>query len=110
MKRALVAAVAMGAAVAVAPAAQADEIGGGATQFLEIAKGHIAGLQHDDGDAGLVDLAGMVCDHLAATGGYRGRIQQKFANAWHSESDAAWFITASAVAFCPEYIVESDRW
>ncbi|BBY66175.1 hypothetical protein [Mycolicibacterium helvum] len=37
-------------------------------------------------------------------------VQQRLANKGTSESDAEWAITASAVAYCPHYIVSSDRW
>jgi hypothetical protein len=102
-------AVALTAALALAPAAHA-ETGGGDTQFLSIIHQHIFGLTSDNGDAGLIKLGHAVCGQLAMTGGVRDGIHQQLANHWKSESDAAWFITASAVAYCPEYIVTSDRW
>jgi hypothetical protein len=52
----------------------------------------------------------IVCEQLAMDDGNRDLIQQKPANHWKSESDAAWFITASAAAYCPEFVKTSDRW
>ena len=98
------------AALALAPAAHADTTGGGDAQFLSIIHEHIMGLTSDNGDAGLIKLGHAVCDQLAMDDGNRDLIHQKLANHWKSESDAAWFITASAVAYCPEFIVPSDRW
>ena len=97
------------AAVALAPAAHADT-GGGDAQFLSIIHQHIFGLTADNGDAGLIKLGHAVCDQLAMDDGNRDLIHQKLANHWKSESDAAWFITASAVAYCPEFVETSDRW
>jgi Protein of unknown function (DUF732) len=102
-------ALAVAAALALAPAAHA-KTGGGDTQFLSIIHQHIFGLTSENGDAGLTHLGQLVCNQLEMTGGERDGIHQQLANKWKSESDAAWFVTASAVAYCPEYIVTSDRW
>jgi Protein of unknown function (DUF732) len=102
-------AMAVAAALALAPAAHA-ETGGGDTQFLSIIQQHIFGLTSDNGDAGLTYLGQLVCQKLAMTGGDRDGIHQQLANKWKSESKAAWFTTAAAVAYCPEYILTSDRW
>ena len=110
IKKAAVGGLIACAALVLAPVAQAEPTGGGGSQFLDIVHAHIAGLTHRDGDSGLVDLGQKVCAALAARGGDRDALQQQLANEWSSESDAAWFITASAVALCPEYIVTSDRW
>jgi hypothetical protein len=107
---AVVAEAAAAGALALAPAAHADTTGGGDTQFLSIIHAHILGLTSENGDAGLTHLGQLVCGQLAMGGGDRAAIHQKLANQWKSESDAAWFITASAVAYCPEYILTSDRW
>jgi hypothetical protein len=95
---------------ALAPAAHADTTGGGDTQFLEIVHLHIAGLTASGGDATLTGLGHAICNSLAQNFGDRSSAQQQLANKWKSESDAAWAITASAVAYCPRYIVSSDRW
>jgi hypothetical protein len=109
MKRKLVAMLA-GVGVLTAPAAHADGTGGGDTQFLSIVHEHIFGLTASGGDPELEKLGRAVCNDLAADGGDRAAIQQKLANHWKSESDAEWFITASAVAYCPMFVVTSDRW
>jgi hypothetical protein len=106
MKRTVVAMLA-GVAVLTAPLAHADT---GDAQFLSIIHEHILGLTAEGGDAELIKLGHAVCDQLATDDGNRDLIHQKLANHWKSESDAAWFITASAVAYCPGFIVPSDRW
>lgn len=95
----------------VAPVAHADTTGGGDSQFLSIIHQHILGLScNDGGDSCLPGLGHAVCQELANDYGDRSLMQQKLANKWKSESDAAWFITASAVAYCPIFIKSSDRW
>jgi hypothetical protein len=91
-------------------AADGGEPGGGDSQFLRIIHQHILGLTAQGGDADLVKLGHAVCNQLDSDYGDRGTAQQKLANHWSSESDAEWFITASAVAYCPMYIKTSDRW
>ena len=102
-----VAAMMAGAVVLTAPVAHADT---GDAQFLSLIHEHIFGLTADGGDPELIKLGHAVCDQLAVDDGDRDLIHQKLANHWKSESDAAWFITASAVAYCPEFILPSDRW
>jgi hypothetical protein len=108
MKRLITAAVV--AALALAPAAHADTTGGGDSQFLQIFHEHAWGVTADNGDATLTRLGHAICNSLADDFGDRSSAQQALANKWKSESDAAWAITASAVAYCPQYIVSSDRW
>lgn len=91
-------------------AADNGEPGGGDSQFVSIIHEHIMGLTADGGDPALEKLGHAVCSQLDSDYGDRGTAQQKLANKWSSESDAEWFITASAVAYCPEYIKSSDRW
>ena len=64
----------------------------------------------DGGDATLTRLGHAICSQLADDLGDRSSAQQTLANKWKSESDAEWAITASAVAYCPLYVVSSDRW
>lgn len=78
--------------------------------YLKILKSHVAGITNTEGDAGLIKGGHIICDRLRQ--GYpRGEISRKFTqgHGW-SDSDAAWVITASAVAYCPEYVLPSDRW
>lgn len=98
------------AALALAPAAEAKTTGGGNMQFLDIFHTHVWGVTFTGGDSTLIDLGHAICNSLDGSGGQRAHIQQILANKWRDESDAAWTITAAAVALCPEHIVSSDRW
>lgn len=108
--RTVAAALAVAVAVAAPAAAHTGDTGGGDTQFLDIIHTHIFGLTAEGGDPELIKLGHAVCGQLATDGGDRDLIHQKLANHWKSESDAAWFVTASAVAYCPEFVLPSDRW
>ena len=106
------AALAVAVAVAAPAAAAPSDTGGGDAQFLQIIKRHIAGINNPtEGDAGLIKGGHAICDAMSL-GRSRDSLRQQLEvgdHAW-SDSDARWFITASAVAYCPEFIETSDRW
>jgi hypothetical protein len=104
--------LAVAVAVAAPAAADTGDTGGGDAQLLQIIKLHIAGINNPtEGDAGLIKGGKAICDAMSS-GRSRDSIRQQLEvgqNAW-SDSDARWFITASAVAYCPDFIETSDRW
>lgn len=83
------------------------------TKFLDLFQTHIAGISNTEGDAGLVKLGHLICDELnegsPRSQTIRHFTQPKSGHSW-SDSDASWLMTASVVAYCPEYILPSDRW
>jgi hypothetical protein len=79
-------------------------------RYLYILKSNVAGITNPDGDTGLIRGGHAICDDLQA-GGTRDAIKRRFMQGpgW-SDSDASWQITASVVAYCPEFILPSDKW
>lgn len=84
--------------------------GQGDAQYLQILKSHVFGITNADGDAGLIKGGHAICDGLQE-GRRRESIFLQFVqgHGW-SDSDASWTITASVVAYCPQFILPSDRW
>lgn len=85
-------------------------VGGGDAEYLYILKDHVAGITNTEGDAGLIKLGHAICDGLQE-GRSRQSIFLQFVqgHGW-SDSDASWQVTASVVAYCPEFVLPSDRW
>jgi hypothetical protein len=79
-------------------------------RYLYILKSNVAGITNADGDAGLIRGGHAICDGLAE-GRSRESIKRQFTQGpgW-SDSDASWMITASVAAYCPEYVLPSDKW
>lgn len=79
-------------------------------RYLYILKSNVFGITNTEGDAGLIKLGHAVCDELES-GSSRDSIARQFTQGpgW-SDSDASWLTTASAVAYCPAFILPSDRW
>jgi hypothetical protein len=84
--------------------------GGGATELLDIIHTHTTLGGGDGGDQAAVNVAKDVCADLESDSS-RHSIQVFFTqkHGW-ADNDAEWMTTASAVAFCPSFIVDSDRW
>jgi Protein of unknown function (DUF732) len=85
--------------------------GGGDAEFLYLAKLHIAGLSNPtEDDAGLTGLGKAICHDLDG-GRSRESVRLQFiqGHGW-SDSDASWMVTSAVVAYCPMYIIPSDRW
>ncbi len=93
-----------------APVTPTIRLGADDVTYLRILKGHVFGITNTDGDAGLIKGGHVICDGLSE-GRSRDSMSRQFTqgHGW-SDSDASWAITASVVAYCPEYILPSDRW
>jgi hypothetical protein len=79
-------------------------------RFLYIVHRHIWDLDHPDGDAGLIRIGHDTCGALREGISREALIRQTGQGPGLSDSDSSWLITASAVAYCPEMVVPSDRW
>lgn len=85
-------------------------VGGGDAEYFYILKSHVAGITNTEGDTGLIKGGHAICDGLQE-GRSRQSIFLQFVqgHGW-SDSDASWVVTASVVAYCPEYVLPTDRW
>ncbi len=86
-----------------APVTPTNRLGADDVTYLRILKGHVFGITNTEGDAGLIKMGHAICDELKL-----GSISRQ--GHGRSDSDASWLITASVAAYCPDYVLPSDRW